>query len=76
VSDSGLERYINMLPVDWRQLVAMGVSHLAEELNAEKVNLTVKKNGVSIDIVCDEQGKEEAVDFWKNNVQPALRGES
>lgn len=72
---SRFESIVNRLPVSWESLVAQGVNYLSEELEAEEVKLTVHNNGVSIGIITDEENKKEAIEFWKEHVQPALNGE-
>lgn len=74
-SSNNFERYVNMLPIPWERLVAMGVKYLADELEAEEVKFNVATNGVSIGIITDEENKKDAVIFWKEYVVPALEGE-
>lgn len=72
---SKFETIIGMSPYSWEEIVAMGVNYLADELESSKVKFTVVDNGVRIGIVCDEENQVEAAKFWKEYVDPHLKGE-
>lgn len=73
---SGFERIVSMSPYPWEELVAKGVSYLADELDADEVKFKVASNGVQIGIVCDSENREQADQFWNEYVKPNLEGDS
>jgi len=75
VDSNSFERYVKMLPVSWENALGQGVAFLTAHLNAERVEFEVVNNGVAIGIVCDENDKREAAQFWKEHVEPALDDE-
>jgi len=70
-----MERLLNLTVLDWKELLAKGISRLGSELDSDKMELEVVNNGVRINIVCDEEKQREAAKVWKNHVIPELEGE-
>lgn len=76
MAGDNFERYVKMMPVSWKTLLAHGINFFTDELEAERVQFEVVNNGVTIGIVCDEDNQRDAAEFWKNHVQPVLEGEN
>lgn len=70
-----LDKVLSITGLDWRELVAKGISRLSDELDSEKMVFEVMSDGVRISIVCDEEEKREAADLWENYVRKELEPE-
>lgn len=67
------KRIIAALPYDWEKVLGTGVNFLAEELDAEEVVFKEVENGIMIGIVCDEDGKEKAKEFWTEHAEQQIK---
>lgn len=70
-----LAEIIKASPYAMEDVIGMGVDVLARELGADEVVFKEVENGITIGIVCDEEGKDRAKEFWSENISEQLGGE-
>lgn len=74
-SDSRFESLVSRTPWSWEKVLAWGLSWFISEQEPDEVEFEMVSNGYVLKVKTDDQNSMEAAKFWKEHVQPRLRGE-
>jgi hypothetical protein len=69
------EALMSKLPFDKDTILSKGMSWFISNQDPENVEFKKASNGYQITVYTDEENAQDALDFWKNHVEPKLGGD-
>lgn len=70
-----LESLVSRLPVNKETIISSGISWFIRRQEPESVDFDVYENGYQITVKTDEENVKKAAEFWRDEVNPKLRGD-
>jgi len=71
----GLGKLLSLYPGDEQDLIGTVVAEFVKHQDPDDVEFKAYPNGWEIKVYTDRDKSEEALEFWKENVEPQLTGE-
>lgn len=70
-----LESIVDRLPFNKETIISSGISWFIRRQEPESVDFEVYENGYQITVKADEENVRQAAEFWRDEVNPKLRGD-
>lgn len=71
-----LESLVDRLPFSKNTIISSGISWFIRRQDPETVEFDVYENGYQITVKTDEDNVKQAAEFWRDEVNPKLRGDN